>query len=181
MRLESGTPAPEFEATTITGAAISLSDYRGMRVWLSFFRYAACPLCSFRIHELMSQWDERFGRANLQLLTVWQSPEDKLQEVIERYHPPFPLITDPALELYKLYAVEKGAMKVMGKEVFSGMAAARKAGIPLLRAWDGPPTRRPADFLIGPDGTIETAFYGENVGQMIPLEDVEHWLGNGVH
>ncbi|MEM6994633.1 MAG: hypothetical protein AAF721_29225, partial [Myxococcota bacterium] len=54
-------------------------------------------------------------------------------------------------------------------------AGARKEKIPVVRGWDGPPTRRPADFLISPQGVIELAFYGENVGQMIPLDDVVGW------
>jgi len=175
MRLEVGTLAPEFQATTVTGEEISLSSLHGKQVWISFFRYAACPLCCFRIHELITQWEEKFRPTGIELLTVWQSPPEKLQEIVERYNPPFPLITDPELTLYHQYQVEKGMLGVAGKEVFSGMNSARKAGIPLVRGWDGPPTRRPADFLIGRDGTVEVAFYGENVGQMIPLDDVVNW------
>jgi len=77
--------------------------------------------------------------------------------------------------LYEKYNLEKGLTKVFGKEVFSGLLGARKAGIPVVRSWEGPPTRRPADFLISPEGTIDVAFYGENVAQMIPFDDVVTW------
>ncbi|MEM6994451.1 MAG: redoxin domain-containing protein, partial [Myxococcota bacterium] len=144
MRLEAGTPAPAFDAQTIAGQRVSLSDFAGRRVWLSFFRYAACPLCSFRIHELITQWDERFAGQGFELLTVWQSPPEKLQEIVDRYSPPFHLITDPELALYRSYSVEKGAFKVFGKEVFSGIAGARQEKSPVGGGWDGAPTRRPA-------------------------------------
>jgi peroxiredoxin len=110
------------------------------------------------------------------LVTVWQSPVKKLDEIKERYRPQFSIVADPEMELYGLYRIEKGFLKAMGKGVFSQMMGARKAGINIVRSWDGPATRRPADFLIDGDGTIHTAFYGENVAHMIPFETVEQWL-----
>ncbi len=175
MRLQPNTVAPSFKATTIDGTEVALSDYRGQRVWLSFFRYAACPLCSFRIHELLTQWTTAFVPRQIHLLTVWQSKPEKLQEIVDRYAPPFSLITDPEMELYRLFEVEEGMLKAFGKEVFTGMNNARKAKIPLVRGWEGSPSRRPADFLINGEGVIEVAHYGENVGQMIPLEDAVAW------
>ncbi len=157
------------------GRSVSLDSLRGRLVWLSFYRYAACPLCCYRIHELLSAWDSTFRGLGLVSLTVWQSPPDKLQEVIDRYRPPVQLISDPDLRLYEMYEIEKGHTRVFGKDVLEGVAGARKAGIPIVRAWDGPATRRPADFLISPGGRIDVAFYGENVGQMIPFENVVQW------
>ena len=66
-------------------------------------------------------------------------------------------------------------LNAFGKEVFSGLNKARKAKTPVVRGWEGSPTRRPADFLINAEGVIEVAHYGENVGQMIPLEDAVAW------
>jgi len=34
----------------------------------------------------------------------------------------------------------------------------------------------PADFLIGPDLVIEKAYYGKDIGDHIPVADVEAWL-----
>jgi peroxiredoxin Q/BCP len=175
MRLQAGTSAPDFEATTLADKRVQLSRLRGRPVWLSFYRYAACPLCCYRVHELLSMWEANFSKLGLVSLTVWQSSPAKLQEVVDRYQPPFDLISDPKLELYETYSVEKGLGGVLGKEVFSGVAGALKAGIPVARPWEGPATRRPADFLISPKGTIDVAFYGENVGQMIPFEQVTAW------
>lgn len=177
MRLQPGEPAPEFTATDTEGRPVDLASLRGGKVWLTFFRYAACPLCSYRIHELLAQWDQRFARYAFSLVTVWQSQPQRLEEVKQRYAPSFSLIADPQMELYHLYQVEKGIAKVLGKGVFSQLAAARKVGIDVIRGWEGPATRRPADFLIDADGIIRTAFYGENVGDMIPFEQVEAFLG----
>lgn len=176
MRLQVGDDAPSFSAATIDGEAVSLEEFRGRKVWLTFFRYAACPLCSFRIHEVLSQWESRFANRDFELLTVWQSPADKLEEIRTRFEPSFALITDPQLDLYQKYRVEKGFLKTLGKDVFTGIRGARGLGLKIVRAWDGPPTRRPADFLIDENGKLAAAHYGENAAQMIPLEQVDAFL-----
>lgn len=176
MRLNPGERAPDFAAKDIDGNEVRLEDYAGRRVWLSFFRYAACPLCSFRIHELLAKWEDRFAQHDFALLTVWQSVPDKLEEVRDRYHPPFTLVSDPDMELFRLYRVEAKLSGVFGKEVLRGVRGARSIGVSIVRKWEGPATRIPADFLIDAQGTITTAFYGNNVAHQIPFEDVLEFL-----
>ncbi len=176
MRLQVGEKAPEFTARTIDGEEVKLEDFPDRRIWLSFLRYAACPLCSFRIHELMGTWSTSFADHGVVLLTVWQSPPEKLEEIRTRYSPPFTLISDPELELFELYRVETSITGVFGKEVTEGIKGARELGLKLMRAWDGPPTRIPADFLIDQDGIIREAFYGRNVAHHIPFDQVESFL-----
>ena len=36
----------------------------------------------------------------------------------------------------------------------------------------------PADFLIGPDLTVEVAYYGSDIGDHLPLEKIYQWLDN---
>lgn len=176
MRLTPGQTAPDFVAKDIDGNDVRLADHAGRRVWLAFFRYAACPLCSFRIHELLAKWEEQFAKHDFELLTVWQSKAEKLEEVRERYDPPFTIVSDPDMELFKLYRVESKLGGVFGKEVIEGIKGARKIGLSVVRKWEGPATRIPADFLVEANGTIHTAFYGENVAQQIPFEDVLEFL-----
>ena len=52
MRLTVGQPAPSFIATTWDGRPVSLSDFEGQKLWLAFFRYAACPLCNVRVRAI---------------------------------------------------------------------------------------------------------------------------------
>lgn len=41
---------------------------------------------------------------------------------------------------------------------------------------DGNTNLIPADFLIGPDLTVERAYYGADIGDHLPLDDVFEWL-----
>lgn len=34
----------------------------------------------------------------------------------------------------------------------------------------------PADFLITPDGTIDTAYYGKDIGDHLDMAIIEQWL-----
>ena len=36
----------------------------------------------------------------------------------------------------------------------------------------------PADFLIGPDLTVEVAYYGGDIGDHLPIENIYQWLDN---
>lgn len=38
----------------------------------------------------------------------------------------------------------------------------------------------PADFLIGPDLVIQTAYYGKDIGDHLPLEEIYRFVGMGI-
>ena len=41
---------------------------------------------------------------------------------------------------------------------------------------DGQPNLLPADFLLGPDLTIERAYYGRDIGDHLPFSEIEQFL-----
>jgi len=51
MKIKPGQPAKNFSSKDIAGNILSLKDYEGKRLMLSFYRYAACPLCNLRVHH----------------------------------------------------------------------------------------------------------------------------------
>jgi peroxiredoxin Q/BCP len=176
-KLQVGHQAPDFTVEALSGETITLSALQGKPVWLAFFRYAACPLCNLRIHQLSSTWASSFASRNFTMLAVFQSPPRKLEGLVERYSPPpFKVICDPELELYAKYHLDCSMKGALGGEVRGKLMEARKAGIPIVKPWDGPASRVPADFLIDRHGMIRQAFYGENIGQHIPFESVSSFL-----
>lgn len=74
MRIQSGEQARPFEVTDIFDRTISLEDYRGKRLMLSFYRYASCPLCNLRIAQLIAHFDLLHGQG-LEFLALFQSPK----------------------------------------------------------------------------------------------------------
>ena len=98
MRLEAGARAPDFTATDWQGSALRLDDVHGRR-WLAFFRYAACPLCNLRVHQMVKRHAE-FAERGLSILAVFQSTAGSIARYVGQQRPPFPLLADPEERLY---------------------------------------------------------------------------------
>ncbi len=102
-----GQPAPEFSATTHTGEPIRLSDFRGEKVVVLFFYprdgtpVCTKEACAFRDHY------EQFSETGAQVIGVSSSGEDSHRAFANRYHLPFPLISDRDGALRKAFGVPK--------------------------------------------------------------------------
>jgi peroxiredoxin len=176
MRLTSGQAAKPFEVVDIFGNRIRLRDYAGRKVMLSFYRYASCPLCNLRVHQLSERCAD-FNSKGLSLLAFFQSPETSIRQYVGRQNSPFPIVADPDRTIYRLYGVESS---------WIGFFAAGVTKLPhLIQAtvkgfrpgkMEGQIALVPADFLIGPDQTIQTAYYGHDIGDHLPIKAIDSWL-----
>lgn len=177
MRLQPGQAAPAFTVTDFTGVSHALSDYRGKKVLLSFYRYASCPFCNLRIHQLRQQAAEWEGKG-LVMLAVFQSPAATIMEYAAGETVEFPIIPDPELKLYTLYRVESSWLAFAKATLRAGdIAKATAKGYLPGGKVDGDMNRIPADFLIDGQGVIRTAFYGKDIGDHLDTAAVEAFIG----
>ena len=175
MRLSAGEPAPDFSTTDIFGRPVSLSGFAGKRLMLSFYRYAACPLCNIRIHRLIERYPD-FRNAGLHLVAVFQSPEESIARYVGRQDIPFPVVADPGHVLYTRYGVGGSVFGfMMGSLRLPSLASAAANGY-YPGKMEGVITMIPADFLIGPSLRIETAYYGTDIGDHLPCANITEWL-----
>ena len=124
-RLKPGKPAPPFEAWDISGTQpINLQRYRGRYVLLSFYRYASCPLCNLRVHELMQRHADWQARG-LDMLAVFQSPVGKIRQYVGAQQTPFPLIPDP--EQNAPSAWRRAPVHLYARSIVAPLDAARSA------------------------------------------------------
>ena len=171
MPLKVGDPAPQFEAQTSGGHAISLSEYRGRAVWLVLFRYAACPFCARRVHELI-ECHSRIQSAGLNVLAVFPSPPHRIEKYVATYRPPFPTISDPKEDLYNKYHATKSAMGALRSAARLGrLASTLKFAPNSPLAVDNSPFRIPAEFLIDASQRIARAYYGSEIDDGIPIDE----------
>ncbi|KAA3647018.1 MAG: AhpC/TSA family protein [Chloroflexi bacterium] len=179
MRLSIGDFAPAFEVEDIFGKPIRLQDYRGKKLLLSFYRYASCPLCNLRVQELIQRYS-LYEEKGLYVLAFFQSPVESIRRYVGKQDAPFPIIADPQRDIYKRYGVESSVLGtvVAGFEWNPRMRAAHKAGYNYGKM-EGNILLVPADFLIGEGLTIETAFYGKDIGDHMPFETIEAYLESG--
>lgn len=176
MRLTVGSPAPDFTVTDLYGQTRSLADYRGRKLHLSFYRYASCPFCNLRVHE-MRQKSALWQQQGLDLMAVFQSPVESIQEYAVGKVEEFPVIPDPQRKLYALYGAETSWLafaKSAGR--LKDIAAATAKGF-LPGKMEGEVNQVPAEFLIDENGIIRTAFYGKDIGDHLDIAVVERFAG----
>ncbi|MEZ5510617.1 MAG: peroxiredoxin-like family protein [Gammaproteobacteria bacterium] len=175
MRLSPGTPAPSFSVTDFNGSPVSLSDFRGRKLLLSFYRYASCPFCNLRMHE-MRQRSAGWKAQGLDIVAVFQSPADSIREYAVGETVEFPVIPDPERQLYALYGTEASWLAfaksaVRAKDMLSALTKGFMPG-----KMEGEISQVPADFLIDENGIIRTAYYGADIGDHLPTEQIEAFL-----
>lgn len=172
MRLKAGERAPAFRVQTTAGEVFDLNTPRKKPLLLAFFRYASCPLCNLRVHELIQNHKALSEVADIVL--VFQSPTEKIEAYVGRQSVPYPIIPDPERRLYALYKVEASwgaffkAWSFKAARVFRALVTHRfRPG-----SVEGEIHRVPADFLIDENNTIRTAFYGKDIGDHLPLTQI---------
>ncbi len=174
MRLEPGTPAPRFCRQDHLGQTVDLDHYQGRRVYVSFHRFAACPLCNIRVHRLIAE-HEGWQKAGLHVIAFFQSPPDVIQQAVGRQHAPFPIVGDPSKEVYSLYAVERSMLASLkaARRLPDAITSAAK-GL-TSRHFDGDPHLVPASFLVDEAGIVRHAYYGSDGGDHMPLETIHRF------
>jgi peroxiredoxin Q/BCP len=175
MKLLIGQVAPLFTASDMYEQPIVLSEHRGHKVLLSFFRYATCPLCNLRIKHLIDLYP-KLKLNDLQILCIFNSSKQNMLENVGSMQPPFPLIPDPDAQIYQQYGVESSKFKaikgMLNPELYSQFSEAIALKRPSGKR-EGDNARIPADFLIDESGIIQQAYYGSHIGDHMPLKEIE--------
>lgn len=175
MKLSPGAQAPAFTLNDLNGNPVSLAQFRGRRVLLSFYRYASCPFCNLRVHQL-SQRAAEWQARGLDLVAVFQSPRESILEHAGSEPRPFAILPDPERGLYRAYGVEgswggflKGSLQV-GK-----LATALREGF-LPGRMEGDINMVPADFILDEEGRVAVAYYGRDISDHLDEAVIAQYL-----
>lgn len=177
MKITPSQAAPAFTIKDVDGNTVKLSDFKGKKVLLSFYRNVGCPVCNVRFHELQEQSDY-FKTKGLVVLAVYESTPEHMKQYLSGEAPYAIMIPNADLSLYKLYEVEQSMGKVM-KGMFHGAMGKMKEGKRLFKRkmkQDGSMSRIGADFLIDKQGNVKTAYYGKYLGDHVPISDIKKFL-----
>ncbi|GAC1386447.1 MAG: hypothetical protein NVS1B7_4880 [Candidatus Saccharimonadales bacterium] len=180
MRLHPGQTAPDFNIPDIDGKLINLSDYKGKKLLVCFFRYAGCPFCNLILHSFIERYPKLHGNG-LEILAFVQSPRESILEYpMQRQspRPPFPIIPDPTQHVYQRYGVETSLPKFV-KSVIKApllLTSMYKHHFPQGKM-DGNLLLMPAFFLIGPsDLTIYDVHYSADFATLEPDIDITSFM-----
>lgn len=176
--LITGDKAPLFQSIDQHGDPVSLDQFRGRKVLLSFFRNAACAMCNLRVHQMIQRYPD-WRRKGLQVIALFESPEANLHKYVGAQQAPFSLIADPNADIYSLYGVESSESKTEATlalpNVHELADEAAAAGFPLTPEEGANFHRIPAEFLIDEEGIIRTAYYGKLITDHLPFEWVDRF------
>lgn len=173
QKLKIGDKAPGFEITDTDGNIIKLSNYKGQKVLIAFFRYAGCPVCNFRVHELIENYDS-ISSKGYGIIAIFESNTITLKEYLSETGVPFTVIGDPHLKLYKEYSVEKSFWKTLSSVFKKQTKEAMKKGNKLFSKKykrNGNLTRLPADFIVDENGILKAVHYGTNISDHLPITE----------
>jgi len=177
MRLAIGQPAIPFTIQDGYQHKVSLSDYQGHPVLLSFYRFASCPLCNLRLWYLIQQ-HERLYDQGLRVIAIFDSSPERIIEHTSKIRAPFPLVADPEKQLYQRYGIGTSWVglwyAILIRRRYEYWRAHRLHLVYGER--DGTPDLLPADFLINPDQTIDTAHYGKDTGDFLSFHAIERFV-----
>jgi EmrB/QacA subfamily drug resistance transporter len=166
--LSAGGPFPGLNLTSVAGTPVRVPDSAGQVVHVQMRRFAGCPASNLQLRPYVSRRDE-IADAGVREVVVFHSGPAELRAFAADL--PFDVVGDPQRRLYGGLGVRRSPLAVLapgawrlwpaalGHALRRGLAF-RSSAIPL--APTGGTLGLPADFLIGPDGTLLAAHYGRH-------------------
>jgi peroxiredoxin len=146
------------ELKAFDGQLLHLPARRGL-THLQFRRFAGCPMCNLHIHSFVRAHDALVA-AGIQEVAVFHLSAQSLRD--NDSQAPFAIVADPGKALYREWGVEASVWSVLHPRAWwAGLRGVWANG--LRRPEAGESTLGlPADFLLGPDGTILALKYGRH-------------------
>ena len=174
MRLKIGDKAVPFSAETIAGKTVSLNQFAGKPLLLMFYRYASCPMCNLRLRDFAQHFPKLHERG-LEVVAFFHSPARNIRANAGQRNYPFHIVADPQFKVYRSYGIETSWLRFLFSmalpSFYVDWVRAMRYGI-----WGGVDWqmgKMPADFLIAPNGLIVRVHYGREIGDHLPVTEVE--------
>jgi peroxiredoxin Q/BCP len=179
MKLQPNQTAPDFSIQDVRGKTVKLSDYKGKKILLALNRFAGCPICNMNFHEVQKNADY-FKSKGMVILSVHESNQKVMQDFIKDETIYGTMIPDADGKIYSLYGSDRSFGKFLSGMLLHGTLGKALSGSKLFKnkvSTEGHKDRVGADFLIDENGKIATAYYGNYVGDRLPIEQIKAFAG----
>ena len=165
-----GDAAPEITLPAIDGSTFDMSNMRGKKVILTFFRFSSCPLCNMRIRRITQRWNE-FSNDTV-MVGVFDEGVGELQKRMKKHEVPFTIVADEHYDHFEKNGVKKSFGKFMwgaAKSPFTLLQATLRGYVPLTLSISKLSTI-PADILIDEHGKVVEAHYCKDTSDHMPID-----------
>ena len=99
-----GTPAQDFTATTVDGKTVSLSDFKGQSVWLTFGA-TWCAACQAEAPDIEAAYQKTKAGGAVVLMVFISEDSATVRDYSDRVGLTFPKIADPDTRIASAYRV----------------------------------------------------------------------------
>lgn len=180
VSVELNVSAPIFNLIDIYDRMVDLSNYKGKKVFIGFFRHAGCPFCNLRVHTL-SKRREEFKEKNLEMIFFFESKKNVMfQSLFHQEISPIPIIADPEKTWYANYGIENSFIKSTVSHLTSFIQTSLKAklnNLPLhLMAGNESYSTMPAEFLLDENLIIRKIHYANSLNDRMSFSEIENFV-----
>ncbi len=163
----------ELKLPGIDNSEFNIETVTGKRYLLSFYRFAACPFCNMRLHELVTKYDELPD--NFEIIAIFDSPLDNLQRYANGHDAAFPILADETNTYYRKFNVQHSIMGALKGAIFRMPTALYamfgKGYIPWTLK--GRMTTMPLDILVDENGVVRSVHYGRDEGDHMSFSQIK--------
>jgi peroxiredoxin len=171
-QLKIGDNAPNFVLPAIDGTSFDMSNFRGKRIILTFFRFSSCPFCNIRINRILKRWEE-FDNDTV-MVGVFDAKIGELKKSMRRHNPPFTVVADETYENFLNNDVKKSLLRVLlapMRAPLTMLEAIFRGYIPLTMSISKLSTI-PVDVLIDENGKVVKAHYCKDTVDHLPIDEL---------
>tara|TARA_B100000212_G_scaffold45068_1_gene29126 strand:+ start:1086 stop:1616 length:531 start_codon:yes stop_codon:yes gene_type:complete len=171
MKIKAGDKLDNIKLKSIDNEDFELNKLSGKKILLSFYRFAACPMCNLRLNEINKVYGD-FGK-NFIHVAIFDSKLENLKRFTSKHNAPFPILADENYEYFEKYDVEKSLLRFLWSQIIRAnrqFMGYFKGYLPI--AFKGSITTMPVDILINEKGIVEKVKYAKDLSDHIPLKEV---------
>ncbi|WP_154222252.1 redoxin domain-containing protein [Marinicella rhabdoformis] len=170
MTLKIGSSIENIKLPEISGELFTIDSIKGKKALVAFHRFATCPFCNLRIHQLVKNY-KAFG-GDLAIVAIFDSPLEHLQTHAKEHKAPFAILADENNTYYQAFSVERSVLKTI-KGFITRLPTALHAML-LKGYWPFPIKGNlftmPLEILIDENGIIKRIHKGKDEGDHLSIE-----------
>ena len=173
--LDFNSVAPDLSISGTDGSPIKLSKLWAQKpLLLAFTRHFGCTQCKEMLSEIVDGKD-RIEGAGLSIAVVTQGSPQAAAEFGKKYAPGLLILSDPSLEAYKAYGLERGTLTqvALKPRVWKAIARAKRKGYRLELPPEGQDALQMSGiFIINRSGRVALPYYYDDIADHPPLESL---------
>ena len=161
MKIKAGDTLEEITLPKPDGTLFNLSETKGKKVLLTFYRVAGCTFCNLRLMELKRRFSELGD--DFTHVGIFHAPVSALKSTSDRHGGlPFTILADEKFEYFEKYDVERSWSKLLIAALvksFLIFPAVLKGFLPI--PFNGHFNIAVTDVLINQEGVVEEVYYAQ--------------------